>query len=396
MAFITDGRIVDVSLADRLFTRLNAQFSHKKLSTEESLAVESMLLHKIQLEAEKTSHSRILNSDGELQSKSEEPFIPQKIPLVIDTLWIPLEFPQSLSASITSQDPIVLGHLLQLHDLDQLIVAHATEFGGFTRLRISTYGQPIVQGSGLFDRIALPQETEDLLDQAVIALATGFAAGPVGAVVFSSELAGISIFMDGVEIPRLGYFFAAPGKHLVKAAALGYQEYQTWIEVLADEVLIVDIPLEPLNQGPMLISSLQGAASFWIQPDLHVSLPFLWMQPGIPFTFQAGKEDFLPISGQMYVSEPMLTLDFTPGWMNIDATVDRTKDAFYSSLGRTMLAFGITICAESISRVVSVSAVDRVAWQPVVLAGVGVLGVSLIDTISRLFAYYRKTQYISQ
>jgi len=396
MAFVTDGQIFDVSFADRLFERLSAQFPQKKLSTDESLAIESKLLHKMQFKAEKTTHNLLLKSDGELKSKSVDAPVPVKAPVLIDTFWIDLEYPKSLSTSIISQDPIVLGHLLQLHDLDQLIVANATEFGGFTRLRISTYGQPFAPGSELLDRIALPQETENLLDQAVIALAKGFYGGSVGAVIFSSVVAGISIHVDGGEIPQRGYSFIAPGTHLVEATALGYQKFKTWVEVLPDGILTVDIPLEPLNQSPILISSLQGACSFWIQPDLHVSLPFLWTQPEIPFIYKARKDGFLPISGQIYVREPTLTLDFNADWMDSNTMMGRSKNAFYTSFGRTLLAFGLMVCTDSISRAISVSATDLVAWQPVVLAGAGILGVSLIDTISRLFAYYRKTQYISQ
>jgi|GEM_PF-3812961 len=396
MICLTDGRVVDVSLPSRLYDRNSSQFPLKTLSHEESQAFSARLLRKSQLEVEKQLNATLLKNDGVQDLK---PLVTSGTPVVstqMETLWISPSFPITLSEAITRQDPLVLGHLYQMHELDQLFIAYATAFEGFTRLRIFTLESQYGKTRMLFDKISLPQETETLLDQAVMAMAPELSGGPVGAVVFPTTASGVKISIDGVGVlSQQGYVFLNPGKYLVKAEAMGYREFQTWIQVLPNEVLNIELPLETLDQRPLLIASPQGVSSVWIQPDVRVSAPFLLLQPKVPFTYQARKEGFLPLSGHMYVNESVLTLHFEPEWMSLEVTVDRTKDAFYESLGRSLLAFGLTVALDSLSRGISATVADQVVWQPAVMAGAGVMGVSFFETVFRLFAYYRKTQYIS-
>jgi hypothetical protein len=396
MVCLTDGRVVDVSLPSRLYNRNSSQFSLKTLSPEESQAFSAKLSRKSQLELERQLNAALLKNDGVQSIKpSVSPGAPS-ISAQMETLWISPAYPIALFEAISRQDPIVLGHLYQMHELDQLFIAYATSFEGFTRLRIFTLGSQNGKIRMLFDKISLPQETENLLDQAVMAMAPELSGGPVGAVVFSTSASGVQISIDGTGVlAQHGYNFLYPGKYLVKAEAMGFRRFQTWIQVLPNELLNVELPLESLHQGPLLIESPQGASSVWIQPDVRVSAPFLLIQPEIPFTYQARKEGFLPVSGHMLMNESVLTLQFEPEWMSLGLTVERTKDAFYASLGRTLLAFGLTVALDSLSRGISATVADQVVWQPVVLAGAGALGVSFFQTVSRLFAYYRKTQYIS-
>lgn len=397
MVCLTEGRVVDESLSDRLYNRVSSQFPRKNLLPEESQAISARLSSQTQLEAENLAHEALIKNDGVPPARQLASAVNPVIPGQLETLWIYPTFPESLFKAIAAQDPLVLSHLYRTHGLDQFFVAYATVFEGFTRLRIFTFESKSGQVRVLFDRIALPQETESLLDQVVMALAPGFLGGPAGAVTFSTSVTGVQISIDGLGIiPQHGYTFFSPGKHFVRAEAMGYKEFQTWIQILPGELLVVELPLELINPGPLLMVSPQGASSLWIKPDLRVSVPFLWIQPEMPFTYQVRKEGFLPISGHMYVQESVLTLHFEPEWMSLAVTLDRSKDAFYASLGRTVLAFGLTIAADSFSRAISVTVADQVAWQPFILAGAGALGVSFFDTISRLFAYYRKTQYISQ
>jgi hypothetical protein len=65
-------------------------------------------------------------------------------------------------------------------------------------------------------------------------------------------------------------------------------------------------------------------------------------------------------------------------------------------LGRTLLFGAAAIIVDSISRSVASYTQDLAVWQPILLASVGALAVSSLDTGVRLFAYYQKTKYSSR
>ena len=396
MIILTDIQKSNLEVGMRLYERFSAQFTTKNLSAIESQAVRNRMLQTALVEAERLAFESTKKNDGVTVSipypKPQNNSVGDTIPIT----WSLLPVPKSLEQSVREGEGIVLEHLVHMHSLDQIIIVSLMSMDRFTRLVLQEFTAHTTVLRTMFDRIAQPQDVSQMILEAMVASASTFNRTAVGALHFTSSALGVKILLNETTpvVPEV-ILFVEPGNYSVKATARGHEPLFKTIQVVQNTISFVDLPMKKLVSGPLLIQSPQGEASLTILPDFMTTLPHLLLEQELPLLYRAEKTGFITIDSQLMDRQSVLELRFTPDWMTMENTLNRQKDAFYASLGRTLLLVGLSVAMESVSRAASTT-IDRSAWQPAVLASAGLMGVSLTDTIFRLFAYYQKTQYISR
>jgi hypothetical protein len=396
MIIIDNSQNADSDVGKRLYELFTTQFSTKKLSATDERAVQDRLSYTALVETERLVFESMQKNDGKVT--------PLKLPTpLVDSLgdeitieWSLVPIPQLFRQSIADGDDILLAHMAHVQDLDQILVVSVMKMDRFIRLIIEDYTVHTGILRVLFDRIAQPQDISQLIQDAMVLSASVFHGSPVGAVLVKSSVLGVSATLNNtISVVPENIIFVEPGIYNLQATANGYETRLQEIQVVQDELVSIDLTLTKMEGGPLLVQSPQGQATFTILPDSTTTIPHLFLQQETPVVFRAEKKGFLPIEGQLVNTQNIMELRFIPEWMTMDNTLVRQKDAFYASLGRTLLLVGLSIGMESLSRAASTTLTNN-AWQPAVLASAGLMGVSLTDTLFRLFAYYQKTQYISR
>ncbi len=386
----------DSDIGNRLYERFTAEFTSKVLTTNESLAITDRLEQTSLVDSERVVYESTKKNDGvvtPLQRPNPQDYgIGDEVPIV----WSIVPIPELLKQSIAEGDGIVLEHIAHMHALDQILVVSIIDMDRFIRLVIQAFTTHTGVIRSVYDRIAQPQDISQMLQDALVFNASIFYGEPVGAILLKSSVLGVTAMLNGT-MPAVveDILFIKPGLYRVEATANGHETFSREIMVEQDKLISVNLSLTKMVSSAFLVQSPEGKASFTMLPDSMTTLPHLFLQQELPVLFRAEKEGFLPIDGQISNKQSVLELRFTPEWMTMENTLSRQKDMFYASLGRTLLLVGLSVGMESFSRAASTT-FDRAAWQPAVLASAGLMGVSLTDTLFRLFAYYQKTQYISR
>jgi hypothetical protein len=249
----------------------------------------------------------------------------------------------------------------------------------------------------IFDRIALPQDSGSMLPLALLALAAEFKGMEVGAVSLQGMLPGEKTYIDDDPTPVTNDpIFLSVGTHRIHVEAYGYENLDIQVEIESDVLKQLPLSMVKKETPPMLITSPFGNTQIALSTQSPVDVPFKWEHQQIPLIYHAEKTGFLPIANQMDTQSEELVLEFSPAWMTTGLTLNRPKDMLYGSLGRSILMVGMTFLMETLAQSIGGSNGNDVAWQPVILFSQAATGVSLVDTILRLFAYYEKTQYSSR
>lgn len=357
---------------------------------------EQRITREKQLQELQALHSALSTSDGYIEQTEPDPIEePDDSSFSVEWETITMEPPLSLSAS--SGDPVVLDYIKNSMRLDVLLICSIEPFNSLYRVRIDQYIGPGPEHTRLFDAVAQPFEVYALLPQVFLDLLDHYSGTGMGLVDFASTVPGISVAVDGKQFPLVDTFLPLPdGTYSITASAPGYADVSAIQRVEAGTIVEFPLSISQIDGPPVLVVSDSHLSTISIPGGPTGMSPLVWNAQKTPFVLYAEGEGQRSLT--MQFSEPVEFVRIAPQpvWMDQTYGIGRNQSTLYGSLGRTLLFGAAAIIVDSISRSVASYTQDLVLWQPILLASVGALAVSSIDTGVRLFAYYQKTKYSSR
>ena len=315
-------------------------------------------------------------------------------PETVEPAWIDLGLSDPLAKAVRSDDRIVLEYLFSVHALDMLASCSIEPFDAFVRVRLFLRSGPTDEAELLFDRIALPSVVSGLLDEARLALVTHLAKTAYGMVVMDTDAPNLTVSVDGKAVaPIQETLLLEPGTHVLQLDAYGHDPSTVSVVVESNAVQRISPDLVRSGQRPLLVTSTSRNAVISIPGEQERPLPFLWESVLVPFAIHARSNGMKEMTVQSSEEAQHLELSFEVPWMHQGSQVLRSQEAMYRSLGRTLLFGALTITIDTLAASISTNDEGMIAWQPLLLGAAGAMGVSLVDTALRLFAYYQKTKY---
>ncbi|MHC1693307.1 MAG: hypothetical protein AB9828_09815 [Sphaerochaetaceae bacterium] len=385
------------TISQEFLRRCTQLFTTRRISQSEGDYFQERIEQAFVLQKQTEQHEAITGQEGDPVEIEplEKPDLSYANPLPV--IWSSIDVDGIPGSAVVEGRPGILEYLTHKNNLDQLVVCSVTSLEGFTHMVVRNYHTDTMVLENIFDRITLPQDSDSMLPLALLALATEFKGMEVGAVSLQGMLPGKKTYIDDDPTPVTNDpIFLSIGTHRIHVEAYGYENLDIQVEIESDVLKQLPLSMVKEETPPMLITSPFGNTRITLSTQSPVDVPFKWEHQQIPLIYHAEKTGFLPIANQMDTQSEELVLEFSPAWMTTGLTLNRPKDLLYGSLGRSILMVGMTFLMETLAQSIGGSSGNDVAWQPVVLFSQAATGVSLVDTILRLFAYYEKTQYSSR
>jgi hypothetical protein len=281
--------------------------------------------------------------------------------------------------------------------LDVLLVCSIEPFDSFYRVRIDQYVGSESEHTRLFDAVAQPFEVYTLLPQVFLELLNYYSGTGIGLLHVSSTVPGISVAVDGKHVPLVDAFLPlSSGTYSITASAPGYADVSVIQRVENGVIGELPLSISRVDGPPVLIVSDSHVATISIPGGPTGMSPLVWNAQKTPFVLYAQEDGWRSLTMQFSEPVELIRVSHQPAWMDQTHGIGRTQSSLYGSLGRTLLFGAAAIIVDSISRSVASYTQDLAVWQPILLASVGALAVSSLDTGVRLFAYYQKTKYSSR
>lgn len=395
-----DGTGEQMRVLDRLFDLCSFHFS--TITADD--AVVSLLADRLELEKRldllRTNHEFVLSSDGNttgaptVRSDEDSGNGSEEPGRQLDVAWQKIQVSDSLGCAAAEGDRIVIKYLADARSVDRLLVASVRRMDAFLRMRIVQYDRTGGEGVLLFDRIGTSAQFTDLLPYALMGIAEQFTGNEVGAIEYSVSVPGAAISVSGEPADTFSpWLLVSPGTYRLDAAFPGFTDASAQIAVDSDTVVPVRLVLEQKTGPPLLVTGGYGDAAITIPETVSTMLPFVWEHQKTPFTLDAERVGYRTASLQVFEPAERFEFDLQPAWMVPETTILRAQADVYGALGRTLLLGALTVLCDSAGRF---AADNRIALQPFLLVSGGMIAVSAFDTLSRLFAYYKKTQYSSR
>lgn len=320
----------------------------------------------------------------------------EEIELSIDAVeLVALQVSTDIAAKVIADDRIVSEYLLARNGLDMLLICAIEPFDEFLRTRLMVLRRGETTFTSLFDRIAKPADLAGMLDQALLAISTLVHGRSLGLVSFGDMVPGLDVSVDGVRGSLVGdALLLAPGDYLLTFSAPGHEGSSRMVNSRPGAITIVNVDLPRVSGPPLLLTSRFPRAFVTIPAGPSGPLPLIWASQSAPFVIQAETGEGRPATVQVTRPTEHIELSFEVPWMD-EHVVGRYQRTLYGSLGRTLLLGAMAIVFESIESSLFSSGGGSGELQPLVLASLGAAGVSAVDTVLRLFAYYQKTKYSS-
>ena len=334
-------------------------------------------------------HTNLHASDGQIDELSSD-----DTPPTIDSIQVlQPAISTALLTELASRDLRVADFLLRREQLDVLVVIHFAQRESLVRLHIDAYRR---DGSAdvIFEDIALLQDVHTMLRDSMLPTVRFFSETPLAALTVSDAPSGLRLSVDGHQFGSDALPLILPtGTHTVRAEAPGMQTLTQIISIDTDEVKTVEFAFRSVERFPLLVTSDWKLTTVQAPSEEVHQVPIVLLSQQIPSVLHAYDGE-----GQMQVyhlteKQDEVNLSWHPRWVNPVFGTARQQDAVYASLGRSMLLVGLTILSDSLIRS---TGANSDLWEPVLYVSGGAAGVSFIDTVFRLFAYYRKTKYSSR
>lgn len=376
------ARYVSFHLGDVLEPARFAYLGEQRITQEK-------LLQQLQ-----STHNALSTSDGYIVRKeqAEEPDESS-----FSLVWETVTMAPPLSISASAGDPVVLDYIKNSLRLDVLLVCSIEPFDSLYRVRMDQYVGTGPEHARLFDALAQPFEVSELLPQVFLTLLDHYSGTGIGLVDFSSTVPGISVDVDGKHFPLVDTFLPLPGgTYSITASGPGYADVTGSQRVEAGSIVEFPLSTSEVEGPPVLVVGDSHLSEISIPGGPAGLSPLVWNAQKTPFVLYARQEGYRSLTMQFSEPVELVRISHQPVWMDQTHGIGRTQSALYGSLGRTLLFGAAAIIVDSISRSVASYTQDLVVWQPILLASVGALAVSSIDTGVRLFAYYQKTKYSSR
>jgi hypothetical protein len=314
----------------------------------------------------------------------------------VECVWKLLEIPDGLVHAVEKLDPIALDYLVRINAADVVFVLRLQPFDEFTRIRLSCHGLATGESTLLFDRIQMRTDPEVSLGALSSVTATYLTGTSHGMLLLSSKALSIEVLVDGsVKKQSVAGILLETGLHTVAVQAAGYEGRSYTVSIEKDQSTTLEVVLSPIEQADLVLFSPQGSARSSIAGLSSISLPYAWDAVRLPSAVTTDKAGFATNLFFITKADRLVALELKPAWMENPSLVLHARDPVYGSLGRTILLTGMAVLMHNIPFAFGSNAVLSVAMRPAVTAFAAAAGVSLFDTLWRLFDYSTKTQYSS-
>lgn len=306
---------------------------------------------------------------------------------VVNTTLTPLQSSSEIRSFALSQSFEVLDYLLHNSQLDLLVIVDITPTVNLFHIQIATY-----ERDNTFHQIEKSlieaDQLEDVVYDSLLTLLHQVSSTEYGTLVLEEEQA-LSLYLDGVRIDKIDEPIIVPAKeYTLRSEGFGYES--------KEETIVI----EKGQKKSFRVTATQGRtySTLLSSYEKRIDLGDTLQLPAVINSFAPYKIislDNTKSTITIDMSKERSTLAMDVPYISIEGSLLEAQKRFYSSFGKTLLLTGVAIALQSITTTFATTALERSYYQPFILAGVGFAGVSGIDSLFQLFAYYRKTKYSS-
>ena len=282
-----------------------------------------------------------------------------------------------------TNDPVVLEHLSRQYAFDAVVSISLSSLSEFYHLEIYRYSlsdQSLIQ---LTDIILVDYDEKEVLFHLLSDIYSSLHMSHFGFCSIDTTYSISSMQIDKIHYDPDLIVPLSDGYHDLNVLFDDSSEYSTTFYLREGEWKQLQVYQRGMEKEAVLVTSFLTDIDLSSSVDTHNTFPFLLPGNELPFVMELKKEGYLDTSYVIHSSPSQVEVKMKRVQFDPSVVILESQKLFYSSLARTALAAALSI-------VTSTLAEDA---QPVHTLMNGVIVVSSIESVFRLFDYYNKSKY---